>query len=228
MSRISKSAKTVFSACSEMLDQAMAGISDHCNNERMDYAPENGVENVCELLSTAQYTIVTRIAGRHNQSSTREPYGSQRTKCGDGRVQQHMQELQNPRPFLQRIGSPPAPSIHSTLYTRCPEIGNETDIGQLRKVRELSVVNASVTCGQWLWCNIRSNFVARFRIWGEVCGCPGKVHDESNESVDSESEADDGKHQWGEKRGRDEAMVNVEGRRETEDAPDTTLGHGRG
>ena len=54
----------------------------------------------------------------------------------DSRIQQHMQNLQETRPPLKWVDLPFRPSKHNRLYARREEIRAQSDVGELREVRE--------------------------------------------------------------------------------------------
>ena len=108
--RISNSAKTVLSACSEMFVQLLYVLA-----------------NVLLDARRAQKTMVTRIAaggtcGRVNGGMS-DGAERGRTVCGDGGEEQHVQELQQHRPALQREAGAPRAREREGLHARGPEVG---------------------------------------------------------------------------------------------------------
>ena len=72
-----------------------------------------------------QNTAVTRIAALGSQPVS-TPHAviieRARTKCDNRREEQHVQELQRPRPALQRIARAPTAREREGLYAGSPEV----------------------------------------------------------------------------------------------------------
>lgn len=145
------------------------------------------VENVSDPPSNAQYTTVTTMA----MALLSEGLGTREmelTERCNGRIEQHMQVLQEPWPPLKRIAHsrlhaaplPQRPCIGIGLHSRREHVRADADIGQVGEVREVSAIGIS----------IRSQLARRDARFSTVCpdSLPYQRREECGEGEDGEQE----------------------------------------